>query len=232
MTKKNKTLIDNPSKGDIARQQLISSAMLLFAENGIDGASTRQIASHASQNIGAIAYYFESKEGLYRAVLESIIEYIRHQFASQLVEIDQFLSSGEFRQRPDDCLSYIKRLLKLQVALLTKPETMAFSQLLLREQMAPTKAFPLIHERALAPLHSRFTQLIAGYSGLDENAIETILHAHALIGEALAFRVGLETLRLRTGWQTLDETAVKQIEQTLLLHIEWILQGLRQDNKN
>ncbi len=32
-----------------------------------------------------------------------------------------------------------------------------------------------------------------------------ILHTHALLGEVLAFRLGKETILLRTGWPQFDE---------------------------
>ncbi len=51
-----------------ARQQLLHSALRLFAEKGFAKTSTREIALAAGANIAAISYYFGDKAGLYRAV--------------------------------------------------------------------------------------------------------------------------------------------------------------------
>jgi hypothetical protein len=53
------------------------------------------------------------------------------------------------------------------------------------------------------------------------------LHTHALLGEVLAFRLGRETILLRTGW-TFDEDKAAQISQVITCHIDLILQGLTQ----
>ncbi|MBX2996722.1 MAG: TetR family transcriptional regulator [Bdellovibrionaceae bacterium] len=54
-----------------ARERLKEVAIRLFAQSGIDGVSTRDIAREANVNISLISYYFGGKEGLYKtAVLE------------------------------------------------------------------------------------------------------------------------------------------------------------------
>ena len=55
------------SDGIAAKQNLLTSALKLFAEKGFAKTSTREIALAAGANIAAISYYFGDKEGLYRA---------------------------------------------------------------------------------------------------------------------------------------------------------------------
>src|SRR4051812_37545337 len=58
------------SKDDAsARERLLTVATKLFAENGLDGTSTRDIAKAADLNISLISYYFGGKEGLYKTVI-------------------------------------------------------------------------------------------------------------------------------------------------------------------
>lgn len=59
-----------------ARSRLIEAATKLFAEHGLDGTSTRDIAKAADLNISLISYYFGGKEGLYKTVI--------HEFALQV----------------------------------------------------------------------------------------------------------------------------------------------------
>ena len=54
---------------EITRQALLDHATDVFAENGFDGASVRQITRRATVNLAAINYHFGGKEALYREVL-------------------------------------------------------------------------------------------------------------------------------------------------------------------
>ena len=51
------------------REHIMDVAEKLFAENGYDAASTRKIASEANVNSAMIAYYFGSKEELYKSII-------------------------------------------------------------------------------------------------------------------------------------------------------------------
>src|SRR5215471_12930349 len=55
------------------RDKIIKAASRAFAVNGYEGASIRAIVAEADVNQAAINYHFGSKEGLYRAVLETAL---------------------------------------------------------------------------------------------------------------------------------------------------------------
>jgi AcrR family transcriptional regulator len=57
-----------------ARQTLLRVAKHEFAQKGLSGTSIRDIARAAKMNSSQISYYFEGKEGLYRACIEDIAE--------------------------------------------------------------------------------------------------------------------------------------------------------------
>ena len=63
------------------REKLLQTAAELFAKRGIDGVSTRDLAKVSGVNLCSINYYFGSKQNLYDAVLECVIEKISN-FAS------------------------------------------------------------------------------------------------------------------------------------------------------
>ena len=69
------------ARGDETRQRIIAAAIKLFGEQGFTGASTRDIAAAAGVNPPALQYYFENKEGVYRACAESITEDLYARFA-------------------------------------------------------------------------------------------------------------------------------------------------------
>jgi AcrR family transcriptional regulator len=52
------------------RELLLKAASKLFAEKGFEAVTTRNLAEAADVNIAMIAYYFGSKEGLFKAMIE------------------------------------------------------------------------------------------------------------------------------------------------------------------
>ena len=59
-------------KGEEMRRKLIEIAGQIFAEEGYEAATVRQITDRAQVNVAAVNYYFGDKFQLYRAVLQSI----------------------------------------------------------------------------------------------------------------------------------------------------------------
>ena len=56
------------------REKLIRAAMELFAEDGYDKVSIRQIAAAAGVNSSMISYYFNGKNGLYEAIVKELLQ--------------------------------------------------------------------------------------------------------------------------------------------------------------
>lgn len=56
------------------RATILTAAEKIFAEAGLAGARTDAIAAAAGVNKAMLYYYFKSKDGLYRAVLEANVE--------------------------------------------------------------------------------------------------------------------------------------------------------------
>ncbi|HTP87165.1 MAG TPA: TetR/AcrR family transcriptional regulator [Bryobacteraceae bacterium] len=59
------------------RERLIESARYLFWERGFAGTSMADLLSHAGVNSGSFYHFFESKEALLRAVLETYLDALR-----------------------------------------------------------------------------------------------------------------------------------------------------------
>lgn len=79
-----------------ARKQLLAAARGLFARKGLSGTSIRDIAQAAKINSSMISYYFEGKEGLYKACIEEIAQ-TSLQMAEKVLQPVQ--SETEFRLR-------------------------------------------------------------------------------------------------------------------------------------
>lgn len=213
------------TKGEQAKNQLIAAALAQFGEYGLH-ATTRDIAAQAGQNIAAITYYFGSKEDLYLACAQWIADFIGSQFRPHAEEAERLFAQPE----PDRgaMRELILRACKNMIMLLTQDDTVNLSKFISREQLSPTAAYQLVHDQVINPLHTHLTRLIAAYTGRDANDTQMIVHTHAILGEVLAFRLGKETILLRTGWSQFDEDKTALIEHTVTCHIDLILQGLTQ----
>lgn len=57
-----------------SKQRILISATKLFAQKGYNGASVREICKDAHANICMISYFWGGKEGLYRGIIENLVE--------------------------------------------------------------------------------------------------------------------------------------------------------------
>lgn len=79
------------SKTEDKKEQILDVAEKLFADNGFEAVSVREIAKAASINIAMISYYFGSKENLYKEVI------VRKMIPTQLIydHTEQFSTYAE-----------------------------------------------------------------------------------------------------------------------------------------
>ena len=60
----------NIKRREESREKILDAAERLFAQGGFNGVSTKQIAQAGEFDASLMHYYFENKEGLFRAVIE------------------------------------------------------------------------------------------------------------------------------------------------------------------
>lgn len=215
------------ARGGEARLKLIHAAVELFADHGYDGASTRDIAAAAKQNIAAINYYFGGKEGLYAAVLEEFFRR-KHAEAGASVTVARALRDDPART-PARLLNEIRTWLRASIMALAQEDRQshAFMRLMMREQFAPTKTFKKFFARMLDPSEDPFGMLVAAYLERDPATVETFLITHALVGPYIGFMVAPEIVRIRTGWKKIGAAEAGAIADVVLSQMEITLEGLR-----
>jgi TetR/AcrR family transcriptional regulator len=79
-------------RADLTRARILEAAVLQFSENGLAGARTEQIAEAAGVNKALLYYYFQGKDALYAAALDSVARGVRD---SSLAVLDADASAGE-----------------------------------------------------------------------------------------------------------------------------------------
>ena len=88
------------------REHIMNTAVSLFAVNGFEGTSVRDIAAAADVNLAMINYYFGSKEKLF----ESIVDYHASNTRSMLDEINSSTALSSMQKIEKVIEIYVRRL--------------------------------------------------------------------------------------------------------------------------
>ena len=70
-----------------SKVRILNSAIKLFAQNGYDGVGIREICKDAEANICMISYFWGGKEGLYKGIIDSLVEK-QTQLAKTFIDFD------------------------------------------------------------------------------------------------------------------------------------------------
>lgn len=107
MTVADEAAMPAPSGRASAREDILQAAKGLFAERGYDGVSISDIAGASGVSKANIFHHFESKEGLYLAVIASVVARIPDQaerFAEEhsIVQSFQNMAAAELSRAAED----------------------------------------------------------------------------------------------------------------------------------
>lgn len=193
-----------------SRQRLIEAGLDLFSEAGFEGASTRAIAERAGTNISAIKYYFESKEGLYEAVMEHVLGIIQPPLQPVRERVEAALARKKLPRR--EARALLTELLEAFARTCIGPPH--FNRILLmmvRAQIDGSKGFELMYERVMSGMLGAISRLVATLSRADEPETAHRLHAIMLIGQILVFRTARRgTLRI-LGWKAFGDDEIAEV---------------------
>ncbi len=192
----------SPDRAAETRERLIEAGLALFSRLGLEGVRTRQLSEAAGVNQAAIPYHFGGKEGVYAAVLEQTAQDI-----ARRLELPAVVSTAV-----DQAAMQLDALMRaFTTALLDSEASAARSLLLAREQLQPTPKFDAIQVVLFVPLHEAVTALVAAIRKEAPGSRDSILRAHAILGQAIVFAVAREALLRRLGTKRLTRDMVAQI---------------------
>jgi len=219
----------NPSRADRARARLIAAAIEIFGEKGPKGATVREIARAAGQNVAAIAYYFGSKEKLYSAVLEGIIREIRYQLREVLAEV-QVLQKAP-RPSSTEAAKLLKRFLQtIYLRLISRNEIAAVGRLIIREQLRPTAGFEVLYTQGFRGLHEALCYLVGVALGKDPASQETMIRTNLIMGQVYFFAMAREATLRRLRWKDLEGEKALRVAGLLGEHVDALLANLANPN--
>ncbi|QXI31069.1 CerR family C-terminal domain-containing protein [Pseudomonas vanderleydeniana] len=217
-------------RGEETRARIIESALRLFGERGFEGASTRDIATDAGVNAPALQYYFDNKEGVYKACVEYIIDRVWEQLAVPIEQAEQVLNEPECADQ-----HLIDTYLTLLGGFITfihdSPRGRDWRLFMAREQagFGPPGTQELMDERLHRRIGGVTTGLIGRITGLPAGDERTVIRTISINSQALVFRVLRRQVLAGLGWQSIDRERMEKVREVLLGQTRLTLQALLQE---
>jgi AcrR family transcriptional regulator len=169
--------------------RLLEAAGRVFAEKGFDGATVRDVCEKAGvKNIGAVNYYFRSKENLYEAA-------VRHAFRCRMARTP----APEWPEGTPPAVKlrqFIRGAVKSMLDDFSEPWQM---RLLMRELSHPGPAGEGVVRDFIRPVYGRLWDILREVlpPGTDERTVHLI--GFSILGQCFYHRIGRSVLRLVVG---------------------------------
>ena len=207
--------------GETTRQRLIDAALQVFGEFGFEGASTRMLADKADANLAAIPYHFGSKEGLYRAAAQYIVDRMAQHTAPLLEQIEHALRKGPLPR--SQALELMHNYTDMLVAILVGlREADGWAAFIMREQLQPGAAFDVLYEGMMRPVGDAAAALLGSIFKRSKSDPSINLRAIAILGQILVFRNCRQTALRRLGWKDFSVERLEQIQSLIRAHVDLI----------
>jgi len=177
------------------RSRLIAAAGEVFAAQGFQRATVREICSRAGANIAAVNYHFGDKTELYLAVIRESI--------GAAVEDWRALAATS---SPEDQLSAVIAAMLGKMSAEAKRPAWHF-RIMAHEMVAPTAVFARVVDEVIGPQHRRLHGIISKIIGASPHSERTRLAAHSVIGQVLFYAHGRPVIeRLWHGFEMNERT--------------------------
>jgi AcrR family transcriptional regulator len=186
------------ARGDEKRLRIIETALRVFGEHGYESASTRKIAQDAGVNPPALQYYFESKEGLYLACADYIVDHVLQALEGAFAAADT-IKLDDPPEKAIDALCGIMDA--LADWLLGSTQMQGWSRFIARAQGERNDpASNLAKQRISIGIHTRCAYLVGIASGRNPDDIQTKLQSVAILSQLTGFHLGRQNALTALGW--------------------------------
>jgi len=212
-------------RGEETRSRILETALELFAASGFEGASTRTIAERAGVNLPAIQYYFGSKEGLYRAVIEQISQEMQAGVAPVAERIRTELAGQPSRRQ---LIGLLCDMLDTIIALILDenvPNRESRQKFFARMEVEPNASVEALQEEMIRHVCQPCCEIISRLIDRPAEDEQVLLYQMTLIGQAKIF-CGWGTSRV-LGWDTIGEEHVRSAQTVVRQNVQAIFRRPR-----
>ena len=202
-------------RGGDTRARLVAAAVDVFGRFGFEGARTRQIAREAGANLAAIVYHFGSKEALYLAVADHIVEQVGARLGAAMPQPDPTADPAAAR-------AMLSRMIESYAEMiLGEAEAERWARFIVREQMEPTAAFDVLY-RFMGGSLGLAARLVGTILGRDPDDEEVRLRVFTIMGQIMVFRVAQALVLRRMGWTAIGQPERDAIKRAVVANIDAI----------
>lgn len=214
------------ARGEETRLRIIATAIPLFGQRGFDGVSTREIAAEAGVNPPALQYYFDSKEGLYKACGEYIADQVAEAVIPSVERAERMLAEDA----PASALieAYCAIIESLADLLFGEAESSGWSAFFATEQagFGACSALPLLRERFVDRMQGVCAGLIGRLTGKSADDLETRLRSMAIDGQLKIFHLGRGAVFQCLGWDAFGPEQARLIKSIVVDQTRTLLTSL------
>ncbi|ODP32459.1 CerR family C-terminal domain-containing protein [Pandoraea sp. ISTKB] len=190
-------------RGEETRARIILAAIKCFGEFGFSGASTRDIANAAGVNAPALQYYFDNKEGVYKACIEYILELVLGQMGEAIELAEQVVADPNATD--EQLIDAFCELQSRKGGFMEKsPEIEGWHMFMAREQagLGPDAGFKVFHDRFSSRLAAVGSNIVTRLAGVEPDNEAMRVRAVCISTLGMAFRVMRRSVDCSMGWGT------------------------------
>lgn len=198
------------SRGALARERMLHTALDLFGRHGFDATTTRMIALAAGVNLGAIPYYFGSKENLYTDAAAYLADFIE---ARQQPSLQGLRAQAAQAQDTSALIEQVVGFVLTQLRMLMAPDVPAsWVAFYLRAQAEHGEAFEQVFSRAVEPIHDTLAEVVSRIIQRPTHDFNTKALAFWVCHQCVCLRLSDAVLMRRLQW---DEITPERVEQLI-----------------
>lgn len=207
---------------DDVKEKILQSAIEVFAQNGFESTRTRDIAALAQVNISTLHYYFQSKDNIYRSVINKILDQSNKYMMPTMIEQQKIIDSTKDKKI---LLQAIKIMASTFIETVISPENKDYAKIIAFEQVEQSEHFQELFETVMNRVCAPFMAAVAKIINRKVNSNEVVLKTHALHSIMTSFNHSKSSLFYLTGWQNFDKKNIKLIKTNILEVIESMFQS-------
>ncbi|MDP6952068.1 MAG: CerR family C-terminal domain-containing protein [Alphaproteobacteria bacterium] len=199
-------LCEDPS---CCSERLLHAAGILYARQGFDSISTRQVTSAAGVNLAAIAYYFGGKDGLQQAVIDHVVARSNEHIGRIFTDLDSAIdaANGEPARLAEATAQFGSEI--LHTCLPLDPQTW-WVAVITRALGLQSPGEEPIYEAVFLPCHRVIRKLVATATG--ESDFERLgILTEALVGDFLMICRNQPIVLRSLGWDHFTPERIDQV---------------------
>jgi AcrR family transcriptional regulator len=203
-------------------EAVLDAAETLFARQGHEATSMRQITALAGVNLAAVNYHFGSKEGLVQAVLKRRLGALNQERLNQLEQLEwQAGLTGQPVKASQIVDAFFGTLIRL-----ARQDKAGIWPLLERSMTEPTVFIRTLFAQEYSDVLERYKQaLLKALPGVPHD--EIVWRFQFMLGAASFALTGTKELREVMGWQENAQDAAQEEANLLPRLMSFLLGGLR-----